>query len=119
MKILLLIISLFALGCQYQNEETLYPVTSGCDSLSITYSRTIAPIIQSNCGNCHSANNSSAGGGNVFDNYTDVKNNIDIIIGCINHQSGYSSMPKGSSQKIDACAIRQIEKWALNGAVNN
>jgi len=52
----LLVMSIMVLGftgCYYDNEEELYPQAPECDTLNVTYSATIALIMETNCNDCH------------------------------------------------------------------
>lgn len=107
-------------SCYYDKENELYG-TSTCVSTSSTYSGTVAPILNQRCNACHSgAAANSSGGGIVLDNHPSVKNYVTNgkLLGSINHASGYSPMPKGST-KLSACEIAKITDWANNGAPNN
>jgi mono/diheme cytochrome c family protein len=88
-----------------------------CDTTQFTYSKTIAPLLQTHCTGCH--NSASAAGGSLMDYasvYAAVQNGR--VIGDITHSPGYNAMPQGSSQLSD-CQITQIEKWIAAGAPNN
>jgi hypothetical protein len=52
--------------------------------------------------------------------YSDVILRVDdgSLIGSINHDNGFSPMPKGSS-KLNLCNITVIQKWIDDGAPNN
>lgn len=110
---------LFISSCYYDNEEELYQfVNKNCDTTNVTYSLTIAPIIQSSCNSCHSS--SVASGGIITDNYTNLRT-IALngkLTGTVSHSAGYSPMPKGAG-KLSDCKISQISKWVNNGALNN
>lgn len=101
-------------SCYYDNEEALYPkVNLGCDTTkSITYTNSISLIIKENCLSCH--NLPSTGGGITLNTYQEVKTNLRSIIGTIKFEQGFSSMPKGASEKIDPCYIKKIEIWSKN-----
>ncbi|HEX5113015.1 MAG TPA: hypothetical protein VFV79_09215, partial [Saprospiraceae bacterium] len=65
-NILLLLLAGFSLGlafssCEYHNEETLYP--EPCDTVAVTYSLTVAPILERNCMNpeCHGGDATESG----------------------------------------------------------
>jgi hypothetical protein len=111
-------LSLLFTGCYYDSEEELYPNSAACDTVGIRYSGTVSSILQQNCLSCHSA--ASAQGNVVLDTYNDVKGYAQsgALAGVINHNSGYSPMPKGGN-KLNACDIRKIELWIANGAPNN
>ncbi len=115
------IISLIVLGmtsCYYDNEEELYPNPIECDTTIVTYSASITPIMSNNCNGCHS---SSAPSGNVI---TDTYEGLKIIAddgslwGAVNHESGYSPMPK-DRPKLNDCDLTKIGIWLDNGALND
>ena len=105
-------------SCYYDNEEELYPDTGGCDTTNVSYSSSVAPVLQANCNACHSGNGPSAG--IVTDNYTDLMTivNSGQFKGAINHSSGYSAMPK-NAPKLGDCNLSKINKWVDAGAPNN
>ncbi len=87
-----------------------------CDTTNITYSGTIAPIMQSNCTGCHFSSSSTGGS---LANYASVQNAAvnGRLIGDISHLTGYNAMPLGG--KLQDCQIIQIKKWVAAGAPNN
>jgi hypothetical protein len=103
-------------GCYYDNEQDLYPGIQ-CDTSNVTYSGTIAPILNANCVQCH---NSVSPSNNIdlstYDGVHAVPTSI--LIGVITWQSGYPQMPKGGSQ-LPSCDISKIEIWIRNGEPNN
>lgn len=120
--ILALLIIVGVSSCYYDNSEELYPeLQSGCDTTSVTYSTTIAPMLSSYCLGCHSnASANSFGGGIKLENYSDVKTYVDNgkLVGAIKHLSGYSPMPKNAG-KLSDCKISQLDIWVNRGAANN
>lgn len=109
---------LFILGsCTYNVEEELFPVNN-CNTIDITYSLDVEPIIQSNCYVCHDS--ASRLGGITLEGYDNLKAFVDNgrLIGVINHQSGFSPMPKGAA-KLPDCDIAAIEQWVAEGAKDN
>lgn len=113
------VVILYCSGCYYDNEQYLYQFTSiNCDSSNVTYSQTIAPILQTNCNSCHSA--SSASGGVITSGYTNViiLVNNGKLRGTVNQLSGFSFMPKGGN-KLSGCDLAKINKWIHLGAPNN
>jgi hypothetical protein len=105
-------------GCYYDNEIELYPQAVECDTTNVLYSATIAPIVSSNCNGCHG---STAPSGNVI---TDTYDGLKVIAddgrlwGAVNHEQGYSPMPKDRS-KLNDCDLVQIRIWIDNGALND
>jgi len=89
-----------------------------CDSTNFKYTTAILPLLQTKCIGCHSA--SSAGGGIDLSTYALVKNSVASgrFWGSINHDPGFSAMPKGIS-KMSACELTQFKKWIAAGSLNN
>jgi hypothetical protein len=114
----LLTASLLMTGCYYDVAEELYPNQQVCDTSAVTYSSVVRVILQTHCLGCHPA--SAAQGNVVLATYNDVRTYAlnGMLSGVINHQSGYSPMPKGGN-KLPDCDIRKIEIWIASGAPNN
>lgn len=119
-KLMLGILLLAAAACADDNEEDLMPQqpTQQCDTSTVTFSRSVVPILATNCYACHAAN--IAEGGVVLSNYSGVKAKVDQgrLIGAITHAPGFVPMPQGAS-KLSACDIDKIKKWVADGAPNN
>jgi mono/diheme cytochrome c family protein len=84
----------------------------------MSYQNDILPILQENCYQCHDAQNNF---GNVtLEGYNSllVYVNSGQLIGVINHDSGYSPMPKNASMLLE-CQIEKIESWITAGSMNN
>jgi aspartyl aminopeptidase len=106
-------------SCQWESEEKLFPPDDSCDTTAISYSNDVAPIINNNCSSCHSQQNANTlGSGIVLTEYNNLKNRIQTVVGAINHNSGFSQMPKNASKLTD-CQIDIIEKWLDAGMPNN
>lgn len=116
--ILLVGVMLNFTGCYYDDVETLYPQVAGCDTTNVTYSGTISVIMADNCNSCHSGSAPQAG--IKTDNYTDLKTIADNgkLWGAVNHESGYSPMPK-DRPKLSDCDLNKIRIWIDGGALNN
>lgn len=116
-----LITTLFA-GCYYDSEEQLYPkLDTGCDTTAVTFSKTILPILQTNCYGCHSISENAASGGNVnLQDFTTLKQVVDKgnFYGAITHNPINLPMPKDGT-KLDTCSITKIKIWIDHGALNN
>ena len=104
-------------GCYYDKEEVLYPDTV-CDTANVTYSRSVVPILSSNCITCHGGNTPSAG--IKLDAYADVKVQATNgrLWGAVSHSTNYSPMPKNAA-KMSTCNLAKIKKWLDAGALNN
>lgn len=110
-----------ASGCYYDNEENKYPeMDNQCDTITVTYSLSVKPILQNSCYRCHSNGNSSFGGNIRLEDYDDVKLRADDgkLIGTISHAGGFPPMPQGSA-KLEDCKISIIRKWIESGAPDN
>lgn len=125
MKIIIPIVVLFLIAissCYYDSQEFLYPqLGSPCDTTNITFSSSVFPILDQSCLSCHgNGTATSYGGGIKLENYSDIKIRVDDgkLIGSIKRSSGFSPMPKGSSQ-LESCKITIIEKWINAGSPNN
>ncbi len=94
------------------------PDASGCDTVNVSFSADVQPVIQSNCQGCHSG--SFPSGGIDLSNYTNIANtaNTGQLYGAIAHLPGFSPMPQNQPQ-LSACTIKQIKAWIDEGALNN
>jgi len=112
-----LMIILFTSSCYYDNEDDLYPFDSStsCDTLNMTYSSNIKPIIDNNCVSCHQTSNPS--GGVLLDSYEQVVIHVDNgrLIGAVNHDPGFSPMPQGGN-KLSDCNLNKIRAWINDGS---
>lgn len=90
----------------------------GCDTVNVSFANTVFPVLQDKCVGCHSGNNPS--GGIDLNSYTTVKIQVNNgqLFGAINHESGFSPMPKGGNQ-LPQCEIDQVKSWIDAGAPNN
>ncbi|HEX2975066.1 MAG TPA: hypothetical protein VHO68_03940 [Bacteroidales bacterium] len=105
--------TLVVFSCYYDSEEALYPqLSSACDTLNISFSSTIMPILSNNCLSCHSDANASFGGGVHLQSPADVRANTPKIIPAI-ERSGPKPMPPNG--RLKACSVSQFKIWALNG----
>jgi hypothetical protein len=85
-----------------------------CDTVGVTYAKTIQPLLASSCNGCHSSY--SAGGGILLTTYAQVKvvGQQGKLYGSVAKQVGYSPMPKGGAQLPD-CAVSKIDAWIQAG----
>ncbi len=116
---------LFAIlfSCSKSNEAKLQGLTQGmtapgCDTVNMTFSADIVPIMQAHCNSCH--NTTTANAGVNMENYNGVKLIADngTLVGTITHASGFSPMPQGKP-KLAACDIDKIKAWIEQGTKNN
>jgi hypothetical protein len=89
-----------------------------CDTNSYTFSGAILPLVQTYCKGCHSGNTPS--GDILLTDYATVKSAVESgrFVGAVEHQAGFSAMPKGGN-KLSDCNIVQINKWIANGMPND
>jgi hypothetical protein len=123
-KLITILILAILAGCYYDNEEELYPEQpNDCDTVNVTFSVTIWPMINGTCTSCHSG---SAPQGNVLlEDYTTIAAAAAIpagtygsLYGVISHASGNSPMPKNGTQFSD-CKIKQVKAWIDAGRPDN
>ena len=105
-------------GCYYDKEEELYGANP-CDTNNVSYSGTIAGVINNyGCLGCHAESSPSA---NInLASYTGVKARVTdgSLWGSINHSPGFSPMPQAAG-KMSLCDISRIKAWIDAGAPNN
>ena len=105
-------------GCYYDNEEDLYGNASCTPNPAPSFSADVLPILDSRCNNCHSG--ASPSGGIKLDSYNEVIKYVPNgkLMGSINHDSGYSAMPKNGT-KLSTCQIELIQAWVDTDTPNN
>jgi hypothetical protein len=111
--IIAVILTALSISCYYDTEESLYPDLFGCetDTVKITYSSSISPMMENNCLMCHGSTVAQSWGGDInLDGYQNVVDNKDYILGSIRHDKNNKPMPKGSS-KLETCYIQMFEIW--------
>ena len=91
---------------------------NSCDTISVSYSQTVSPILTNHCTGCHSG--ASASGGIQLNTHAGVAAVAQNgrLWGAISHQNGYSPMPQGGDQ-LPACELSQIKAWIDDGALDN
>lgn len=111
-------------GCYSDSEEALYPEVPPAgtpDTTAPSYADDIVPILQRNCYGCHGeATHSVAGAGINLEGYDNLKVYVDNgrFWGSINHDSGFSPMPKGGA-RLPALQLDLIQRWIDDGAPDN
>ena len=116
---LLLIFTLLGSACTWEDLETLYPGAELCDTLNVSYTEDVVPILSGNCYECHSNSNApDFGRGIAFEDYEDAFSLSGSIVGAIKHEDGFPAMPRGA-EMLDSCSISIIEAWANQGAPDN
>lgn len=106
-------------GCYYDKESELYPAGL-CDTATIKYTNAVRNIMQTQCAytGCHAGYVPARG--IYLTTYDGLKTiaSDGRLLGCVEHQPGYSSMPKNTT-KLPDCQISQLRIWVAAGAQNN
>ena len=111
-------------ACYYDNLSALThssDLPGACNTTGVmTYSLSIAPILQANCGTGNSCHNSSNSNGNDLSSYAAVNAAVanGKLISSITWTGSASRMPQNGSQ-MNNCNIIKIQKWIATGAPNN
>ena len=89
-----------------------------CDTTNVTYSGTIAGVMDTYCNGCHSGG--SASGGIDLTSYGGVAAvaGNGKLMGSVTHASGYVAMPLGGSWLPD-CKIDELRIWVEDNYPNN
>jgi hypothetical protein len=104
-------------SCYFDKADVLYP-DANCVTTGITYTNFVAGIMNAQCATsgCHDAARASAGAN--LSTYATTKSYATAskaaFLGSMRHASGFSNMPKGSSQ-LPACTVNKIEAWITAG----
>jgi hypothetical protein len=106
-------------GCSWDNQEEFYPTQEGCDTLDVSFSMDVQPLLSQNCLSCHSNSNApNFGAGVRLESHADVAQRIPLIVSVINHEEGFPQMPRGA-EKLDSCSIATFEAWENQGSKDN
>lgn len=109
---------LLVFACKHSPDEIAKPVITLCDSVNVSFNRSVNPVFQSKCVSCH---NSTTAGGNIdLSKYSDIARVAlsGQLMGSIEHKSGFSPMPK-NADKLTVCDIAQIRKWIADTTFTN
>lgn len=102
-----------------QNIDCSDPGTGNdCDTLNMSFTLHINPIIDAKCAGCHSGSNPPRGIN--LTTYTGIKSAAQSgqLSGAITHSLGYIPMPMNAA-KLDDCSIAKIKAWINAGTPNN
>jgi len=120
--IFFLLPALVLFSCTKANEQDLQGNSGGvsCDTVGMTYSADVVPILQDHCYSCHGNGNTGGSGGINLDGYENIQVYAQngILAGVITHAPGYPAMPFGQP-KLDECNINKILDWINRGAPND
>ncbi len=106
-----------ARGIEKKDTTTIIPA-GPCDTASVSYSKTIQPLLDKNCISCHSDAGGNINGVNLSAYNTVRRNTIgNRIVFAVQGSDGITQMPFGS--RLNECEIAQIRSWVRQGALNN
>lgn len=89
-----------------------------CDTLTVTYSGTIVPLVQQRCQGCHSGATPQGGLDLSSWSVLNAVANDGRLAASVNHAPGAIPMPP-SGPKLPDCNITQFMIWIDSGAPNN
>ena len=88
-----------------------------CDSVDISFSDHILPLIEQRCQGCHLGSGSIGGFG--LTNYDEISGISSFaLFQVMNHDSGYPAMPP-NLPKLDSCKLQVVRVWIEEGALDN
>jgi len=92
--------------------------STSCDTVNVSFSAHIWPVVQNSCLGCHSG--ASPSGGISLTNHQQIASAATggRLLGAVRWESGFSAMPQNGN-KLSDCTITQIKKWIENGTPNN
>lgn len=104
------------IACSDDEDDPVIPPTPTCETTGLTYTNEIADILNTSCAvsGCHASNTTTTFPMGDYAE-TSVAVGFGRIIGSINHESGFSAMPRGGS-KLDDCTIDKVTAWINDGA---
>jgi hypothetical protein len=115
--VLVLLLFMAVWSCKHEPDDIPGPDPPGpdpepeqCDTLNVTYNGDVYPIFEQYCIWCHSG--AIPEGGIDLTDYETVAflAQSGQLLGAINHEAGYSPMPKDADQ-LSFCKIRTITIW--------
>jgi hypothetical protein len=109
-------------SCYYDNVEDLYPFeASACDTTNITYSKTIAPIMEANCNTCHNSITSNGNPPVITADYPGlfVVAENKKLWNAVDHLNGGSRDMPQNANKLSDCDLAKINTWIKAGYPDN
>lgn len=104
---LIFFLLIFPPGCKNYNAVDLYPP---CDTVNVTYSGDIQPIIFANCLPCHSVANKFGGVILAVLDSARIPARNGLLLKAVTHDPSVIPMPKGGG-KLSECDIAKIRRW--------
>ncbi len=98
---------------QWINQGAQNNYCNECDTSAVTYASKVKPLLDLKCAGCHSGSNPPYGIN--LTNYSGAvaAGQTGQLLGSINHQAPYSSMPKNAAQ-LPQCEIDVLRIWIQN-----
>jgi mono/diheme cytochrome c family protein len=121
-----LFLTFIVYSCTWRKEITPASDIVNCDTIDVTYSKIIQPILKTNCYSCHSTTVTANGGSLDIQNFSSLtnylNNNYDGVFGSqfyrvISQTPGTLPMPPVG--KLSDCDIAKIKSWINKKAPNN
>jgi hypothetical protein len=127
MRLLLIfgiLVGAFALfpSCVKDEAQAPNPLGPICDTLAVSYSQDIRPILDVSCvgSSCHSDVGAPISGGITLEEYEDAKLQADNgKLVCAVKGAGCEIMPPAGVVPLTQEEISKIECWVFDGAPNN
>jgi uncharacterized membrane protein len=88
------------------------------DTVNISFTLSVRPVISNKCQGCHSGANPQGGIDLSTYNGIKVQASNGKLWGAINWSAGFAAMPKNGT-RLSVCEITKIQKWIAQGAPNN
>lgn len=106
-------------GCFYDNEQDLYGEAQPCDTINVSYSGYILPLLQNNCYKCHKESEPQFSG-YILDGYNATKLYVNSgqILGRTNNAAD-PMPPLTEGGLLPECDRLKIQAWIKAGAPNN
>ncbi|MFI5171111.1 MAG: hypothetical protein ACHQFW_01915 [Chitinophagales bacterium] len=124
---ILFLSGIFFSSCYYDSVEGLYGLDN-CDTVDVSYSADILPILQLSCYSCHDDVHAIGDGSeNFLEGYEQLMEFVEpndpensLFYTSIVWIPGTAFMPRPpGSQQLNACDIAIVKSWIDNGALNN
>jgi uncharacterized membrane protein len=109
--------AVLAVGLSFCSSSKKAAKTAAAAPPKATYAATVAPVIAASCSPCHIA---GKGNKKPFDNYANVKTDIDEILRRVNlNPTDKGFMPFKKTSKLAADTIAVFQKFKDDGALEN
>ncbi len=108
-------------SCYYDNKEELYPGQTTCDTVNVSFSKDIKPLIDAQCVGCHNTQSPTAG--ISLSTHPEIQvyaksGQLYGVLSWITPFTGSKQMPP-SGPKWSNCNLSKLKSWIDKGAPNN